>query len=68
MGANLVAAHSITAVECVKNTFDKESGVSVATSGYSTRSNNDDIRRVEVNQKLFQNQNVFLILKLFRRK
>ena len=42
MGANLKeealtrAAHSVTALECMKETFDKESGVSVGTSGHST--------------------------------
>ena len=30
----------------MKETFDKETGVSVGTSGHSTRSNEDDIRRV----------------------
>lgn len=52
MGANLKeealtrAARSVTALECMKETFDKETGVSVGTSGHSTRSNEDDIRRV----------------------
>ena len=52
MGANLKeealtrAVHSVTALESVKNTFDKESGVSVATPGHSAQSNEDDIRRV----------------------
>ena len=49
MGANLKeealtrAARSVTALDYMKETFDKKSGVSI---GHSTRSNEDDICRV----------------------
>lgn len=52
MGANLKeeamtrAARSVTALESIRETFDKESGVPVGTNAHSTRSNEDDIRRV----------------------
>ena len=52
MGANLKeeammrAARSVTALESMREAFDKESGVPVGTTAHSTRSNADDIRRV----------------------
>ena len=52
MGANLKeeamtrTVRSVTALASMRETFDKESGVPVATTAHSTRSNVDDIRRV----------------------
>lgn len=52
MGANLKeealtrAARSVTALASMRETFDKESGVPGSTTAHSTRSNEDDIRRV----------------------
>lgn len=52
MGANLKeealtrAAQSVTALASIRETFDKESGVPGSTTTHSTRSNEDDIRRV----------------------
>ena len=52
MGANLKeeamtrAAQSVTALESMREIFNKESGVPVGTTSHSTRANDCDIRRV----------------------
>lgn len=64
MGANLKeealtrAARSVTALASMRETFDKESGVPVSTTAHSTRSNEDDIRRVV---SLLQSEKVLVV-------
>lgn len=58
MGANLKegalsrAARLITSLKHIRDVFDKESGVPVATTVHSTRSEEDDIHKVVQSEKV----------------